>query len=196
MGRWTMRKSNILFHFSSKYWTWEFITYLAYLKRLSFGEGRICKGAWQRTKGSTNRLAYGRSQLFEGEDFRRSSEAFVPLGWHDRLNCSGSFGNAAEITGRPYRERRKKNTVQSNVVGSGGWDLQNYWDREAKFSGRPEHTQGSSSPCWCAVPCVLYILYTIVYCKGESEDNKKRDFSLFLGKKFKLQCVLHFCIAS
>ena len=77
-----MRKSNILFHFSSKYWTSEFITYLAYLKQLSFGEGQICMGAWQCTKVSTNRLAYGSSQLFEGKDFCQSSEAFVPLDLH------------------------------------------------------------------------------------------------------------------
>lgn len=36
-------------------------------------------GAWQCTKVSTNRLAYGTSQLFEGKDFCQPSEAFVPL---------------------------------------------------------------------------------------------------------------------
>lgn len=82
MGRWMMRKSNILFHFSSKYWTSEFITYVAYLKQLSFGEGQICMGAWLCTKGSTNRLAYSSSQLFEGNGFCQSSEAFVPFGLH------------------------------------------------------------------------------------------------------------------
>lgn len=121
MGRWTTRKSNILFRFSSKYRTSAFVTYLAYLKRLSFGEGRICKGAWQRTKGSTNRLAYGRRQLFEGEDFCQCSEAFVPLGLHDRLNCSGSLGNAAEIA-----QEGEKSTVQNHIVGSGGQDIQSY----------------------------------------------------------------------
>jgi len=88
-----MRKSNILFHFNSKYWTSQFIVYLAYLKQLSFGEGQICMGAWQCVKVSTNRLMLMAvvSSLKE-KIFVSPLKPLFPLVYMsgDRLNCLGS----------------------------------------------------------------------------------------------------------
>lgn len=82
MERWMMRKSNILFRFSSKYWTSKFIPYLAHLSQAVLQRRTNLYGTWQHTKGSTNRLANGSSQLFEGKDFCQSSDTFVPLDLH------------------------------------------------------------------------------------------------------------------
>lgn len=110
-----MRKSNILFHFSSKYHTLEFITYLALLRHLSFREGQICRAAWQLTKVSTNRLANGSSQLFAGKDFCWSSDAFVPLDLHVyTVSYSGSLSSAAGVGRYSYymkEERRAESKI-------------------------------------------------------------------------------------
>lgn len=120
MGRWTMRKSNILFHFSSKYYALEFITYLARLGHLSFKEGQICMGAWQLTKVSTNRLANGSSQLFEGKDFCQSSDAFVPLDLHGyTVSYLGSLGSAAGIGRYPYHVKEEGRAESKIMWGLG-----------------------------------------------------------------------------
>lgn len=190
-----MRKSNILFHFSSKYGTSELITCLAYLKQLSFGEGRICMGAWQCTKVSTNRLVYGGSQRFEGKDFCQSSEAFVPLvcksAWEAKLllgfwQCRWNY--QVPISS----ETRQRSTAQNNAVGSGGHDLQNCWRVEKQDFQKHLSTENTTPSHWC----VLYCLLLPRVPRRLSQRTVREGFPPLSGKEIQPQCVLHFCDAS